>query len=636
VSASQAGDSTYAPATTLVKQITFAKETTGIRAIFAGVITANGTTVDLLVKSASQPSLNESLAGSTVLGVRSNTPNICLVETPTYIGTDASHTRFVVKSLWNGSCSLTYTFAGNSYWLPSATTVAYTVSGMTIPQPGANAAQTINFGQPADSGFSTTVLLAVSATSKLPVTVISTTPATCAVSTNSGGQYVVTSTDGLTGDTNTCSLQASQAGDISWAPAANVVRSFKWTRIAQTINFTLPGSRYYGGAATRLTATSTSSLPVAFTTTTPAICQVQTVDSASVLTFVTPLPVATSAYCYVVASQSGDSRYLPAPSLSRSIIWMKEQTTIQATWSGAPTVAGSTLDLKATSTAQPLLNEGLAGTTPLTVTSRTPNICVIDTPTYIGSSSVHTRVNVKALWNGNCQLAVAFAGNSYWLPVTATPAIGISALTAPQPGANAAQYLSVSTPATLEIGATVNTFPSSTSKLPVTMTSLTPAVCVATQNSTGYAISTAQGVTGNGNICQVQVTQAGTDAWAPAAPLTRTITVNKASMVARLLRTASYVTPTAPALLVAGTAYVSSAITPGLNSIGNFLTITTSTPTVCSITDAAPYATTAGTYTQTTVRSIANGTCTITWNFAETATQKAASFTQSLAVTGVK
>jgi hypothetical protein len=102
------------------------------------------------------------------------------------------------------------------------------------------------------------------------------------------------------------------------------------------------------------------------------------------------------------------------------------------------------------------------------------------------------------------------------------------------------------------------------------------------------------------------------------------------------MRTASYVTPTAPALLVAGTAYVSSAITPGVNSIGNFLTVTTSTPTVCSITDAAPYATTAGTYTQTTVRSIANGTCTITWTFAETATQKAASFTQSLAVTGVK
>jgi hypothetical protein len=619
-----------------MKSIVFAKETTGIRAVFAGVITANGTTVDLLVKSASQPSLNESVAGSTALGVRSNTPNICVVETPTYIGTDASHTRFVVKSLWNGSCSLTYTFAGNSYWLPTATTVLYTVSGMTTPQPGANAAQSINFSQPGNYAFGTSVPLVVSATSKLPVTVVSTTPATCAVSTNSSGQYIVTSVDGLTGDANTCSLQASQAGDTSWAPAANVIRSFKWTRLVQTINFTLPTSRYYGGAATRLAATSTSGLNITFTTTTPAICQIQVVDSASVLTYVSPLPAATSASCNVIASQAGNSTYLPATSISRSITWMKEPTTIRATWSGAPTVAGSTLDLNVTSAAQPNLNEAIAGSTPLTVTSRTPNICVIDTSTYIGSASVHTRVLVKALWNGNCQLTVSFAGNSYWLPTAAVSSIGISSLTAPQPGANAAQYLSLSTPTTLEIGASVNTFPSSSSKLPVTMTSLTPAVCVATQNSTGYAISAAQGVTGNGNICQVQVTQAGTNAWAAAAPLTRSITINKASMAVRLIRTASSVTPTVPGLLVAGTAYINSAITPGVSSIGNFLTVTTLTPAVCAITDPAPYATTAGTYTQTTVRSIANGTCTITWSFAETATQKAASLTQNLAVTGVK
>jgi hypothetical protein len=107
-------------------------------------------------------------------------------------------------------------------------------------------------------------------------------------------------------------------------------------------------------------------------------------------------------------------------------------------------------------------------------------------------------------------------------------------------------------------------------------------------------------------------------------------------MAVRQLRTSSIVTPTAPALLVAGTAFVNGPSNAGLNSIGNFLTVATSTPAVCSITDAAPYGTTAGTYTQTTVKSVANGTCSITWSFAETATQKAATLTQILTVSGVK
>jgi hypothetical protein len=301
-----------------------------------------------------------------------------------------------------------------------------------------------------------------------------------------------------------------------------------------------------------------------------------------------------------------------------------------------PSISGSTLDLNVKSAVQPLLNEALAGTTPLVISSRTPNICVVDSPTYIGSSTVHTRVTVKALWNGTCQINVSFAGNSYWLPVSSIPGISISGMTSPQPGANASQMVSISTPTTLEIGASVNTFPSATSKLPVTVTSLTPAVCLATANSTGYAISTAPGVTGNGNICTLQVSQAGTDAWAPAATITRSITVNKAAMAVRQLRTSSIVTPTAPALLVAGTAFVNGPSNAGLNSIGNFLTVATSTPAICSITDAAPYGTTAGTYTQTTVKSVANGTCSITWSFAETATQKAATLTQILTVSGVK
>lgn len=636
ISATQVGDSIYAPSGAYMKRITFNKEATVIRATLASPITLAGTSLDLTVKSSPQALLNEDVSGTTPLVVTSRTPKVCSVDTPTYVGSATSHTRVTVKALWNGSCQLQYTFAGNSYWLASITYGAFTVSGITTPQPGANAAQYITFNQPSSTPVGTNVVLTVSSTSKLPVTVVSTTPATCVVTQNSAGQYIVTSVEGLVGDANSCSLQASQPGDTSWAPATNTIRTFKWTRLTQTISFVLPSYRYFGGAPTKLVATSTSGLPVTFATTTPAICQVQIVDSASVLSYVTPLPTATSSSCYVVASQAGNEKYLPANSLGRSISWQKESTIIKTTWSSAPTVAGSTLDLNVVSSVQPGLYEALAGTTPLVVTSRTPKICVVDTPTYVGSSTSHTRVTVKAIWNGYCTLSVSFAGNSYWLPNTSMPGIGITGMTTPQPGASASQYVSVSTPSTMDIGGSTNIFPTATSKLPVSMTSLTPLICSVTPNATGYLLATVAGVTGNGNICSIQGSQAGTDAWAAAPLMTRNITVNKAAMAVRLLRTSTIVTPTMPALLVAGTAYVNGPLNKGLNSIGNFLTVTSSTPAVCSITPVADYQTTVGTYSQITVKSIANGTCSIAWSFAETGTQKAATYSQNLTVTGVK
>ena len=209
-------------------------------------------------------------------------------------------------------------------------------------------------------------------------------------------------------------------------------------------------------------------------------------------------------------------------------------------------------------------------------------------------------------------------------------------MTSPQPGASASQYVSVATPSTMDIGSSTNLIPTASSKLPVTLTSLTPQVCSVAPSATGYLLSSVAGVTGNGNICSIQASQAGTDAWAAAPLLTRQITFNKAAMAVRLLRTSSIVTPTMPAQLVAGTAYVNAPLNKGLNSIGNLLTVASNTPAVCSITPIADYQTTVGTYSQITVKGIANGTCSVTWSFAETATQKAATYSQNLTVTGVK
>ena len=54
----------------------------------------------------------------------------------------------------------------------------------------------------------------------------------------------------------------------------------------------------------------------------------------------------------------------------------------------------------------------------------------------------------------------------------------------------------------------------------------------------------------------------------------------------------------------------------GLRSLGHPLVVTTSTPTVCSVSSTAPSDQRGGIYSQTTVNSLSNGTCTLNFSFA--------------------
>jgi hypothetical protein len=299
------------------------------------------------------------------------------------------------------------------------------------------------------------VQLSAKATSLLPVEITTTTPAVCTVSKNSDGTYAVTNVEGLTGDSNSCILRAAQAGDDRWAPAPVLTRTLRWVRVAQAITFNAPASRFYGGAPTVLTATASSGLPVSFSTNTPAVCKIESADSQTVVNYVLPLPAATYSYCYITASQAGNGNFSPASSSSRAIAFNKERTVVLGTWNGAVTTTGTTVDLLVKSASQPSLNEALAGETPLSVVSATPTICKVDSTNYVGSSTVHTQVTVKAIWNGTCQLNVSFAGNSYWLSSTTGISKPISGMTTPEPGANARQSIGLSMPTTSDILALV-------------------------------------------------------------------------------------------------------------------------------------------------------------------------------------
>ena len=636
ITAAQAGNDEWAPAITETRSFTWTRSFVTLRNTYAGAVTAAGTNLDTVILDRSSSVLSESSTGTTAITYISLTPRVCSVDSANFIGSSTAHTRAVIKSLWNGVCQLTITYAGSGQVKSATTTYAVTVTGMTTPETGANAAQTITFAQPSASSIASEALLTVSATSKLDVTVVSTTPNVCVVEKNSAGKYVAKPVAGLAGDSNICQLTASQAGDGRWAAAANVSRSLTFKRITQTITFALPSTRYYGGAPTALTATSTSGLPITYSTTTPTVCKITQGDSGSLLSYIETFSASNTATCSVVGSQAGNDTYSAAPNVTRAVTWMKESTTTKGTLSGAISITGATLNLLVTSTSQPSLNERNAGSAPLTVTSKTPNLCKVETPEYVGSSTVHTKVVVKALWNGSCQLTVGFAGNSYWLASNTVITASINGVTTPQPGANVAQSISLTTPTAIGFAQTAILAPRATSGLGVTLTTTTPNVCTVTASGASYNVKGAAGAKGDGNICTLQATQPGNEGWLAAPALTRNITINKANMTVRLSRWSSSLTGKTPALFVAGVAYIDGPSNGALNSLGDLLTFTNSTPAVCSVTNVGPYATTSGTYTQATITGITNGTCSVSMKFAATDTQNETVLARTVTITGIK
>jgi hypothetical protein len=177
-------------------------------------------------------------------------------------------------------------FAGNSYWLPSATAVTVGVTGITTPLPGAGAAQTISFANIANREYGPAAALNATATSGLPVTYTTTTPQNCSILSLGNGAYSVQSAPGVGGNSVLCSVVASQAGDTRYASATPVTRSFYWNKAAMAVSITNGVTTRTGVgpfqliASVRYVTTALNSNlaslgePLTVTSLTPAICTV--------------------------------------------------------------------------------------------------------------------------------------------------------------------------------------------------------------------------------------------------------------------------------------------------------------------------------------------------------------------------
>ena len=165
-------------------------------------------------------------------------------------------------------------------------------------------AQTISFTSPGDQTLGTTPpALSASASSGLPVTISSTTPAVCTV--NGTALTLVAA--------GACSLSADQQGDATYNAAPTVVVKFTVASASgavlptQTISFASPGAQTVGTSVT-LTATSSSGLTVTLASTTPAVCTL----SGNTLTSLA------AGDCTVTANQAGNSSFAAAATVTRT------------------------------------------------------------------------------------------------------------------------------------------------------------------------------------------------------------------------------------------------------------------------------------------------------------------------------
>jgi Chitobiase/beta-hexosaminidase C-terminal domain/Galactose oxidase, central domain len=437
INATQAGNSYYKAAQTVgTSFIVGASQTI----TFPAITTAeySGTSTPLLATASS----------GLAVKFASTTSSACTVS-----GTTAS-------LLAAGTCTIEATQAGNNLTFGPASPVSqsFTVSP-------AQSAQTIAFAAIANQLEGANVTLAATASSGLAVSFASTTPAVCSVSGTSATLLSL----------GTCTVDATQAGNSTYAPAATVARSF-YSRTTQTITYAPIAAQAVGTTLT-LSAAASSGLAVTFTSTKPAVCTV----SGNTASFIA------TGTCSIDFTQAGSSDYVAATPVGTSFIVGLGQTITFPAITG-PQYAASNIALSATA------SSGLA----VAFSSTTPTVCAAEGMT----ASLFTA--------GTCTIQATQSGaNSAYAP--AVPVLQSFTVT------KASQTITFAKIATQTVGATINLVATASSGLAITYRATTPSVC-STSGSTATMLSA--------GTCSIDFTQNGDAEYAQATPVGTSFIVN--------------------------------------------------------------------------------------------------------------
>jgi uncharacterized protein (TIGR03437 family) len=237
---------------------------------------------------------------SSGLGVSfaSTTPDVCSVRyTYLFDGVMPRYPFWAFQLVGLGTCSVTALQDGDSTYAAAAPVTQTLSIPARLPQViQFPAIEDINFGQ----GY---VGLNASATSGLPVSYASLTPAVCGIGGYSDGSAGISALIAGPVAPGVCSVAATQSGNAAWLAAPTVTQSFTIkpvTGISQTITFLPIGNVTFGQTTIiPLSATASSGLPVTFASSSPGVCSVSGA-SATILSV---------GECYVTASQPGNASY---------------------------------------------------------------------------------------------------------------------------------------------------------------------------------------------------------------------------------------------------------------------------------------------------------------------------------------
>jgi hypothetical protein len=458
----------------------------------------------------------------------------------------------------------------------------------------AKKSQTITFSPlPGKTYSDPPFAMAANASSALPVTFASTTTGICTVS---GSTATIVAA-------GTCTIRASQAGNANYSAATSVSQSFTVAKKSQTITFAALPGRTYGDPPFAVSATASSALTVSFSSRSTSVCTVSG----------TTVTIAAPGTCTIRASQAGSGNYLPATSVDRIFTVAKKSqaitfgaltsrrmdqspSTLAATASsGLPvsflstttttcTVTGSTVTLKGVGTctiqavqtgngnflAATPVNQGFAvskgsqtiaftsladktlSDPPFTVTATASSaLSVLFTSLTWDVCSV-SGSGVTLLASGSCTVRAYQPGNSNWM---AAPPVDRSFSVV------SSQTIAFVALSNQPLGAIVTLNATASSGLPVSFASATPATCSITDTTVKLL--------GLG-VCTVRASQAG-NLYYGAAPtvdqsfnVLRAQTITFAPISSKPLGTPSF-SPTATA------------------SSGLPVTLTSRTPTICSV-----------------------------------------------------
>jgi hypothetical protein len=269
VAANQAGNTTYNAAPQVTQTITVGKGSQTITFGTAPAVTVGGT-----------GAVTATASSGLAVTFSSTTTSICTVSGSTVTGVAA------------GTCTIAANQAGNTNY-NAATQVTQNI---TVTPPKTN--QTITFGAAPALTAGHTGTLSATASSGLTVTFTSTTTSICTVSGSTVTGVAVGS----------CVVAANQAGNTTFNAAPQVTQTITVGKGSQTITLSAPSSITRPATGT-VSATASSGLTVALTSTTLSVCTIsgRTVTGVAAGT------------CTIAANQAGNANYNAAPQVTRNI-----------------------------------------------------------------------------------------------------------------------------------------------------------------------------------------------------------------------------------------------------------------------------------------------------------------------------